>query len=129
MNSPEQTCDPKRLWSNFSLANELTLAQEQTLQAHLDDCDTCQQNMRSQAAEESYWTEASQLFADCDGYQSCRLLGETSNGPITVNSMPRHCKPKASWRCWLPPMTPTCWGGLGLTKSPALSDPVGWESC
>ena len=37
----------------------------------------CQQNIRVQAAEDSYWTEASQLFDDCDGYQSCRMLGET----------------------------------------------------
>ena len=75
MNSPQQTCDPKRL-EKF-LCGELTPAEEVTLQDHLDQCDTCQQNMRSQAAEESYWTEASQLFDDCDGYQSCRLLGET----------------------------------------------------
>ena len=83
MNSPQQTCDPKRL-AKF-LSGELTLAQERTLQDHLDDCDTCQENLRSQAADESYWTEASQIFVDCDGYQSCRMLGETRtdhSGPI-----------------------------------------------
>ena len=75
MNTPQQTCDPKLL-AKF-LIGELTQAEEATLQNHLDQCETCQENMRVQAAEESYWTEASQLFGDCDGYQSCRILGET----------------------------------------------------
>ena len=75
MNSPQQICDPRRL-EQF-LSGELSAVEEQSLQHHLDDCDTCQQNMRSQAAEESYWTEASGLFDDCDSYQSCRLLGDT----------------------------------------------------
>lgn len=74
MSSPQQICDSKRL-TKF-LAGELNSVEEQTLQNHLNDCQTCQQNMQLQAAEESYWTEASQLFDECDGYQTCRLLGE-----------------------------------------------------
>lgn len=75
MKSPQQTCDPQQI--SLFLSGDLTLAQEQTLQTHLDRCDTCRENMRLQAAEDSYWQEATQLFSDDGGYQSCRLLGET----------------------------------------------------
>ena len=115
MNSPQQTCDPDQIKSFLSGA--LTSAQEQSLQTHLDVCDTCRENMHSQAAEESYWEEATQLFSDDGGYQSCRLLGETRQDEFFLQAMCR-CKPKACWTCWLQRTTPTCWGVLAPTKSP-----------
>ena len=90
MNSPQQTCDPEQI--KLFLSGELTLAQEQTLQTHLDDCDTCRENMHSQAAEDSYWDEATQLFSD-GGYQSCRLLGETRHDEL--GSGPRSIQTKS----------------------------------
>ena len=74
MNSPQQICDPQQI--KLFLSGELNQAQERALQTHLDSCDTCRENMQSQAAEDSYWDEAFELFSD-GGYQSCRLLGET----------------------------------------------------
>ena len=74
MKSPQQTCDPQQI--KLFLVGDLTQSQEQALQSHLDGCENCRENIRSQAAEESYWNEATHLFSD-DGYQSCRLMGET----------------------------------------------------
>ena len=88
MNSPQQTCDPEQI--TLFLSGELTLAEERSLQTHLDSCDSCRDNMQSQAAEDSYWDEATELFSD-GGYQSCRLLGETrhdefASGPVSMQT-------------------------------------------
>ena len=85
MNSPQQICDPQQITS--FLSGELTLAQEQSLQTHLDRCDACRENMQSQAAEESYWDEASQLFSDDGGYESCRMLSETRHDDLNAGSV------------------------------------------
>ena len=73
MKSSQQTCDPQII--KLFLAGELTLVQEQTLQTHLDGCEVCREDMKSQAAEDSYWKEVAQLFSD-GAYKSCRLMGE-----------------------------------------------------
>ena len=77
MNSPQQTCNPDQI--RLFLSGELTLAQEQSLQTHLDDCDTCRENMHSQAAEDSYWDEATQLFSDDGGYQELSVARRDSS--------------------------------------------------
>ena len=108
MNSPQQTCDPEQI--KLFLSGELTLAQEQTLQTHLDDCDTCRENMHSQAAEDSYWDEATQLFSD-GGYQSCRLLGETRHDEL--GSGPRSIQTKSVLDMLAPTDDPNMLGRLG----------------
>ena len=108
MNSPQQTCDPEQI--KLFLSGELTLTQEQTLQTHLDDCDTCREDMQSQAAEDSYWDEATQLFSD-GGYQSCRLLGETRHDEL--ESGPRSIQTKSVLDMLAPTDDPNMLGRLG----------------